>query len=338
VEALDRVGTVIVSGSAVLTATNELVTNKHVVDEGAAFRIRQNGKTWAAVVTHIDSDHDLGRLRVEGLNGVPVSVRSSFTLAIGERVYAIGAPEGLELTLSEGLISGLREIEGTRIVQTSAAISPGSSGGGLFDSSGRLVGITTFYAKEGQSLNFALPAELIATLSEHPVATRATHWTESPEFAALTEGLMLAELADESAKAGQYDKATAALKRLIDIEQRRDPNSRGLAAAWKSLGSMYAESGNIPDSHKAFMEAVRLNPNDGDAWRGLAVVAPTLEQMAEAFGQAIRVNPKDALAWYGLGAVAHQKGQTASVLKVYEQIKSIDPAKAEEFYRNYVVR
>ena len=80
-------------------------------------------------------------------------------LAVGERVYSIGTPSGLEQTLGEGLISGLREYSGVRLVQTSAPISPGSSGGGLFDASGNLVGVTTFILREAQSLNFAIAAD-----------------------------------------------------------------------------------------------------------------------------------------------------------------------------------
>lgn len=74
-------------------------------------------------------------------------------------MYAIGAPQGLELSLSEGLISGFRTFDGTRMIQTTAAISRGSSGGGLFDDRGNLIGITTMYMDEGQALNFAIPAE-----------------------------------------------------------------------------------------------------------------------------------------------------------------------------------
>ena len=322
-----------------MTASNELVTNKHVVDDGLAFRIHQNGKTWAALITHIDSRHDLCRLRVEGLNGKPVSVRISSTLAIGERVYAIGAPEGLELTLSEGLISGLREIDGTRVVQTSAAISPGSSGGGLFDSQGRLIGITTFYAKEGQNLNFALPAELIASLGDHPVSEEAIHPKENPEFSALTEELALLQLAQEWLRAGRYDKAITATKQLIDLEQLH--KSSMLWMSWKTLGSLYSESGNSSQANDAYLEAVHLNPEDGEAWRGLGVTilaVGTIEQSEEAFAHAIRLNPQDALAWYGLGTDLHFQGKTSEVLKVYEQIKKIDPVKADEFYRNVVLK
>ena len=80
-------------------------------------------------------------------------------MKVGERVYTIGAPSGLERTLGEGLISGLRTTEEGKLIQTSAPISPGSSGGGLFDSSGHLIGVTSFLLKDAQSLNFAIVAE-----------------------------------------------------------------------------------------------------------------------------------------------------------------------------------
>jgi S1-C subfamily serine protease len=102
----------------------------------------------------VDPDRDLARLSVAGLVAQAVAMRSSATLEQGERVYALGAPRGFELTLSEGLISALREAPDARMVQTSAAISPGSSGGGLFDDRGRLIGITTLLLEKSQNLNF----------------------------------------------------------------------------------------------------------------------------------------------------------------------------------------
>jgi len=75
---------------------------------------------------------------------------------VGERVFTLGSPLQLEGTLSEGVVSGLRTEDGTALVQTTAAISPGSSGGGLFDSGAKLIGITTFTLRNGQALNFAI--------------------------------------------------------------------------------------------------------------------------------------------------------------------------------------
>jgi S1-C subfamily serine protease len=142
VETLDAKGTAIALGSGVSVAKDEVVTNRHVVEDGKAWRIRQGDNTWAARIAFLDAEHDLCGLQVRGLSATPVTVRVSSTLSVGERVYALGAPEGLELSLSEGLVSGLRKFEGVSLIQTTAPISHGSSGGGLFDAQGRLIGIT----------------------------------------------------------------------------------------------------------------------------------------------------------------------------------------------------
>ena len=80
-------------------------------------------------------------------------------MEVGDTVYTVGAPEGLARTLGDGLISGLRSIEGSHYIQTTAPISHGSSGGGLFDERGNLIGITTRFIEKGQALNFAIAAE-----------------------------------------------------------------------------------------------------------------------------------------------------------------------------------
>ncbi len=99
-------------------------------------------------------------LRVRGLKLQPIKgVRPIGNLEIGEAVYAIGNPHGLERTISEGLVSGVRDLGDIRLIQTSAAISPGSSGGGLFDARGNLVGITALTLRNSQQINFAIPAE-----------------------------------------------------------------------------------------------------------------------------------------------------------------------------------
>lgn len=103
-----------------------------------------------------------------------VQLGSSEALKIGQRVYAVGSPIGLELTLSEGVVSGFRGVKNGRYIQTTAAISPGSSGGGLFDDEGRLIGLVTFYFKDGQQLNFAAPVDWIPGASQKQPDLRAT--------------------------------------------------------------------------------------------------------------------------------------------------------------------
>jgi len=182
VEILDFHDSVIGRGSGIVIAPGQVVTNRHVADAGMIWRVRQGDQNWRAFPTFIDPDHDLAQLKADGLNAPPISLRVSSTLVVGERVYAIGSPRGLELTLSDGLISGLREYENGRLIQTSAAISPGSSGGGLFDAKGTLVGITSFGITESQNLNFALPTEWVQALSHtEPTARRPQSTSDSGE-------------------------------------------------------------------------------------------------------------------------------------------------------------
>src|SRR5207248_2526247 len=80
------------------------------------------------------------------------------------KVFAIGSPLGLANTLSDGLVSGHREIDSVTVIQTTAPISPGSSGGPLLGADEKVVGVTTFAFKGGQNLNFAIPAAHVARL------------------------------------------------------------------------------------------------------------------------------------------------------------------------------
>ena len=107
-----------------------------------------------------DGDKDICLLDANGIQGKPALLGKAAGLKVGNPVYAVGAPQGLELSLSDGIVAQLRGGP-SPMIQTTAAVSPGSSGGGLFDGQGRLVGLTTFYLEGGQSLNFAMPVEWI---------------------------------------------------------------------------------------------------------------------------------------------------------------------------------
>jgi S1-C subfamily serine protease len=150
----------IMFGSAVAVAEHFLLTNCHVVKDRPVIRIMRDSVPMAATLVASDAKADRCLLQSEGPALVPIAgVRPFKDLAVGERVFAIGAPVGLEHTLTQGLISGLRNLDGRNLVQTDAPLSPGNSGGGLFDESGNLIGITTLASRAGiQNLNFAVAA------------------------------------------------------------------------------------------------------------------------------------------------------------------------------------
>ena len=175
--ALDKRGNVTGQGSGVVISDYEVVTNCHVLDKAADLMVRQaadwsGGKVYrmSAFLLVRNDERDLCLLFVDELPIPPVPqaarLGAAKQLSVGEEVYAVGAPAGLELSLSRGIVSQLRKAFGklsAPLVQTDAALSPGSSGGGLFNRAGELVGITTFKWR-GENLNFAMPSEWVGEL------------------------------------------------------------------------------------------------------------------------------------------------------------------------------
>lgn len=158
-EELRRAGDVAL-GSAVAVTSQFLLTNCHVIEARPLVWIKQGEKMERVGVAFGDSQSDRCILSVAASTLTPIQgMRRYEDLKIGEEVYTIGAPSGLEATLGQGVISGLRKLERQHLLQTSAPISPGSSGGGLFDKSGNLIGVTSFRLREGQSLNFAIAVD-----------------------------------------------------------------------------------------------------------------------------------------------------------------------------------
>jgi hypothetical protein len=157
-------------GSGVLIDQREAVTNCHVLEGAARITVKQGNVQRSAKLRFEDAARDLCQIQLDDgfPDGKPVSgFVMSRQLEVGQSVFAIGAPQGLEHTLSRGIVSALRAAKDSDayLIQTDAAVSQGSSGGGLFDAEARLIGITTFVLKEGQNLNFAIPADWIPELT-----------------------------------------------------------------------------------------------------------------------------------------------------------------------------
>ena len=162
-------------GSGVALKPNLVATNCHVTDAAtspiAVFkgenRRADKSQSHPARVVAGDRKRDVCLLEVAGLWAIPAETRKAAEMKIAEQVYAVGAPKGLDFSISGGLVSQLRgeDAEGNALVgsapliQTDTAISPGSSGGGLFDAQGKLVGLTTFGYRDSEGLNFAVPIE-----------------------------------------------------------------------------------------------------------------------------------------------------------------------------------
>jgi hypothetical protein len=153
-------------GSGFFVAPNIIATNYHVM-EGAtnASCYLNNSDTEYKIDGYvgIDKSVDLILLKVSTLNKPAIKLAVT-TASIGQKVYVIGSPRGLPATISDGIISGMRDFEGNKLLQMTASISPGSSGGPVLNSNGELLGISVSQLTEGQNLNFAIPKSYLQIL------------------------------------------------------------------------------------------------------------------------------------------------------------------------------
>src|ERR1019366_112773 len=158
----DKKGHPIVQGSGFfISKDGQVVTNYHVIKSGNSAIIKLPDGTSFPVegVLASDKHRDVAIIKARGIAFQSLPLGDSGRLQIGEEVVAIGSPLSLESTVSNGIISGLRtdEKEGGKFLQITAPISPGSSGGPLFNMAGEVVGITTSHIVGGENLNFAIP-------------------------------------------------------------------------------------------------------------------------------------------------------------------------------------
>lgn len=170
------------TGSAVAIAPHLLATNCHVALSSDRTVVLDKNKPYPTKVVYQDQKQDLCLLWVSDLQLKTVKLRKSSDVKIGEKVYAIGNPHEMNRTVSEGLLSNKIPFDVGTILVTSAVIAPGSSGGGLFDENGNLLGLTTQKDAEG-GYGYALPSEWIEEqISRHlPINGEAPKAISKPE-------------------------------------------------------------------------------------------------------------------------------------------------------------
>ena len=314
--ALDEQGKTTGQGSGVVVGDYEVVTNCHVLRKAADVAVRQ-AADWSARETYRmpayllarNDERDLCLLFVDQLPEPPaaqaVRLGAAKVLSVGEEVYAVGAPAGLELSLSRGVVSQLRGAFGKRsapLVQTDAAISPGSSGGGLFNQSGELVGITTFKWR-GESLNFALPAEWIEELrvqgrSQLMEATRRNECPKNPNYECVI-GLV-----------------------LHGVNSINDSLSR--AVVFRKIGTAQAEAGDLSVAKQSFAAAIKAASSIGGTLR--AVRAEILHGIATAQAKAGDIAGGLQTA-YGIHNVLTRVGALRLIAKVQVEAGDLQAAR-----------
>ena len=154
-------------GSGFFVQPNQIATNLHVVEgaaRGYAKLVGQKTKYDIEGTSAIDAKRDLVILKVSALGTRTLSLGDSDTILVGETVYAVGNPHGLEGTFSQGIISSVRKIGTDKLLQLTAPISPGSSGGPVLNGKGNVIGVSVATFRSGQNLNFAIPSNYLTML------------------------------------------------------------------------------------------------------------------------------------------------------------------------------
>lgn len=253
---------VLSQGSGIAVSPGTIVTNCHALEDGSKISVVQHAKEFSARRKHSDPERDLCTLEVPtAITPILAPMASSRTLLQGQSVWAVGAPLGLDLTISDGIVSGLRQTTNGFIIQTSAAISPGSSGGGLFNDQGQLIGITTFQYKNGQNLNFAMPSE----------------WIQQIETREVLEGKLRERRETFERRLSSLEPTSSELIRICREALRTD---RFFIPALYRLGLAQLKLGS-PEAEEIFTRLIKQRPHSIDDIVSLGLGAMYLSSIYE---------------------------------------------------------
>jgi tetratricopeptide (TPR) repeat protein len=286
--AYDARGELLQQGSGFfITEDGQLVTNRHVLQES----LRAEVKTWDGKVYEIssvlaeDQASDLLLARIHQPEGhMPALPITRILPEVGERIVVVGSPLGLEQTVSDGIVSAVRDLtELGTIMQMTAPISPGSSGGPVVNLRGEVVGVAVAQMRAGQNLNFAVPGERIASLKP------GRGWTLGERTTGVSqEGIATA--AERFSKGNEVLAHTGCAAALQYFEKAVAMHPR-YAAAWRRVGECKRALHRLREAVAAFEQLNQLEPHDIAAYEGLAAAYIAFDRRQDAmavFKQALR--------------------------------------------------
>ncbi len=277
----------------------DVITNYHVLKGASRAEARMSDGSVYRVnrVIAEDEEGDLIRVSTNTPQELvrPLLIRSSFP-EVGERIIVMGTPLGLEKTVSDGIVSAVREIpEFGKIIQVTAPISPGSSGSPVVNMNGEVIGVVSFFLMPGQNLNFAIPGDRIAkltpadgkTLSEREEVKEEERLAVAGKFYSMGRGFLSAE---------DYERAIP----FFVEAARRNPN---FLEAFFQIGYCLGKLGRYSDAIGPYLEAIRIEPNDFDTYNNLCVAFGMVRRYDDAMkacGEAIRMTcPRLIIIWAG---------------------------------------
>lgn len=327
----DALGEALMTGSGFFLAPGQVVTNLHVVRGAARAEIKTlDGKSKVYGVNGavaVDEEGDLALLSIDmPPQPARVSELASELPDEGEPIFVIGNPLKLEGSVSDGIVSAVREVPNSyRIIQITAPISHGNSGSPVFNLRGQVLGVVTVKVTNGQNINLAIAAARVGQL-------RAGKLQPLSELTAKSKGDVAESLYRnglDSLWLGNYDSAVGYFEIAVNKNPRR-------ADAWVQVGYCKVKQGKSQEAIRAYQQALQLKPQDpeihnklGDAY----YYAGRLREAIDSYMTAKELRPDNPETFYNLAIAYYESGNQVMAAVEARTLQRLDPKLYEKYLR-----
>ena len=313
----------LLTGSGFFLRPGQVVTNLHVIRGARRCEIKTldgKGRVYpVAGLLDVDEEGDLALLSID----MPANRARSTAIATqlpeeGEKIFVIGNPLKLEGSVSDGIVSAVRELPNIgKIIQITAPISHGNSGSPVFNLKGQVVGVVTIKVTNGQNINLAIGAARIRLLhaGKRRLLADLMIYDKSADPA---ESLYKTGL--DSLWLGNFDSALAYFENAVNKNPTR-------ADAWVQVGYCKVKQGRNDEAIKAYHQAVLLMPESdeirnrlGDAY----YYSGKLMEAIAAYKEAVRLRPQSAEGYYNLALAYFENGNPHEGLNAARVLKQLD--------------
>ncbi|MFZ0064010.1 MAG: tetratricopeptide repeat-containing serine protease family protein [Pyrinomonadaceae bacterium] len=319
----DANGAALTTGSGFFLRPGQVVTNLHVIRGARRCEVKTldgKGRIYpVAGLLDVDEEGDLALLSVEM---PPSRIRASQLATLlpeeGEKIFVIGNPLKLEGSVSDGIVSAVRELPNIgKIIQITAPISHGNSGSPVFNLKGQVVGVVTIKVTNGQNINLAIGAARVRQLhaGKRRLLAELTMRDKSGDPA---ESLYKTGL--DSLWLGNFDNALGYFENAVN----KNP---GRADAWVQVGYCKVKQGKNEEAIKAYQQAVLLNPESDEVRNKLGdayYFSGRLMEAIAAYKEAVRLRPQSAEGYYNLALAYFENGNESQGLSIARALKQLD--------------
>lgn len=327
----DANGEPLMTGSGFFLRPGQVVTNLHVVRGAVKVEIKTldgKGKVFPVNGTlALDEEGDLALLNVD----MPLERSRTTELARdlpdeGEPIFVIGNPLKLEGSVSDGIVSAVREVPNSyRIIQITAPISHGNSGSPVFNLKGEVIGVVTIKVTNGQNINLAIAAARVAQLTAGKLQPLS-------ELAAKSKGDIAESLYRsglDSLWLGNYDNAVGYFENAANKNPKR-------AETWVQVGYCKVKQGKNQEAIRAYLQALQLKPADAEIHNKLGdayYYAGRLREAIESYTEAAYLRPDWAETFYNLAIAYSESGNPSMAATQAQKLQKLDPKLYEKYLR-----